>query len=62
MLEAACSMETLEKRQGLKIYCPEEIAFRLNYINAEDLKFLSETIPDKSYANYLKQIIKPDNF
>ena len=60
MLEASCYMETMEKRQGLKVYCPEEIAFRLNYITADDLQKLSDNIPDKSYANYLKEILNSD--
>lgn len=60
MLEASCYMETMEKRQGLKIYCPEEIAFRLNYITADDLQELSDNIPDKSYANYLNEILDSD--
>ncbi len=60
LLEAACYMETLEKRQGLKIYCPEEIAYRLNYISSDDLVKLSESIPDQSYASYLKNILESD--
>ena len=60
MLEASCYMETMEKRQGLKVYCPEEIAYRLHYINADDLQKLSDNIPDQSYANYLKEILNSD--
>lgn len=57
ILEASCYMETIEKRQGLKVYCPEEIAYRLKYISAEQLEKLSDEIPDKSYSNYLKEIL-----
>lgn len=60
MLEASCYMETLEKRQGLKVYCPEEIAYRLSYIDSDDLNALSKSIPDQSYANYLKDILKSE--
>ena len=60
MLEASCYMGTLEKRQGLKIYCPEEVAYRLNYIAANELWTLFNNIPDKSYTNYLKDILNPN--
>jgi glucose-1-phosphate thymidylyltransferase len=60
MLEASCFMETMEKRQGLKVYCPEEIAFRLNYITADDLQRLSDNIPDKLYSNYLNDILNSE--
>ena len=62
MLEASCYVETLEKRQGLKISCPEEIAYRLKFITANELGELADNIPIKSYSNYLKHILNSDLF
>ena len=57
MLEASRFVETLESRQGLKIACPEEIAFRLGYIDAEDVARIAEPLGASSYATYLYDLI-----
>ena len=44
LFEAASFIQTVERRQGLKIACPEEIAYRLGYINAEQLEALAEPV------------------
>jgi glucose-1-phosphate thymidylyltransferase len=57
MLEASMFVETIESRQGLKIACPEEIAFRLGYIGAEDLERIAAGLGSSSYAKYLRDIV-----
>jgi glucose-1-phosphate thymidylyltransferase len=57
LLEASTFIETIEKRQGLKVACPEEIAYRLSWISAEDLMRLAEPLKKNSYGRYLYQIL-----
>ena len=57
LLEASSFIETLEKRQGLKISCPEEIAWRQGLISDEQLKALAEPLMKSGYGQYLLQII-----
>lgn len=58
LLEASQFVATLEKRQGLKLACPEEIAFSKGYINVEQLLDLATRYSKSSYANYLQQIAR----
>ena len=58
LLQAATFIETLEKRQGLKISCPEEIAFRMGYINEEELLVLAEVMSKNAYGQYLKLVVE----
>jgi glucose-1-phosphate thymidylyltransferase len=53
LLQAASFIETIEKRQGLKINCPEEIAYRMGYINGEQLLKLAEPLRKSGYGEYL---------
>ncbi len=53
LLEASQYIETIERRQGLKIACPEEIAWRLGYIDAEALARLGATMAKNGYGRYL---------
>ena len=55
LLDAANFVATIERRQGLKICCPEEIAFRLGYINRIQLENLIEKLPQCAYTRYLQQ-------
>ena len=55
--EASNFVETLEKRQGLKISCLEEIAFRKGWINAEKLRELAQPMIKNQYGQYLLQLI-----
>ena len=58
MLEAAHFIETIERRQGLKISCPEEIAFRLGYIRPDQLEALARTMGNSGYGRYLIDILE----
>lgn len=56
--EASGFIETLEKRQGLKIACLEEIAYRMGFIGEEQLLAEAENLKKNSYGKYLKKLIK----
>lgn len=56
--EAASFIETLEKRQGLKIACLEEVAYRMGYINEEQLLAEAEKLQKNSYGAYLQKLVK----
>jgi len=56
LLQAANYVETIEQRQGLKISCPEEIAFRLGYIDREQLLKIAEPLKKNSYGQYLLEL------
>src|SRR5574341_45701 len=53
LLEAAHFIETIEKRQGLKVACPEEIAYRQGYIGARQLRALARPLAKSGYGEYL---------
>ena len=54
LIEAAVFVQTIEKRQGLKVACPEEIAFRMGYIDAAQLERLAAPLIKSAYGQYLK--------
>ena len=58
LLEAAHFIETIERRQGLKIACPEEIAYRMGYIDAAALERLAEPMKKNSYGQYLLEVLR----
>jgi glucose-1-phosphate thymidylyltransferase len=58
LLEAAQFIETIERRQGLKIACPEEIAFRMGYISAAQVEALAQPLAKNSYGHYLLRILR----
>jgi len=61
LLEASNFVQTIEKRQGLKIACIEEIAFENGWINEVQLKQVAEPMKSTSYGQYLLKLIKGDN-
>lgn len=58
LLEAASFIATLQKRQGLQVACPEEIAFRQGWINAEQLLRLADPLKKNGYGQYLLNLLK----
>jgi len=62
LLEASMFIQTIEKRQGLKIMCPEEIAYRNGYIDAEQLERLAQTLIKSGYGSYLMNILSETIF
>ncbi len=62
LLEAANFIHTIEHRQGLKIACPEEIAYRQGWITAQQLEAMAARIGKSSYAVYLKRLLKEQPF
>lgn len=58
LMEASSFVQTIEKRQGLKIACPEEIAFRNQWIDAEQLKRLAAPMKKNDYGSYLHRLIE----
>lgn len=57
LLDAANFIRVLEERQGLKIACPEEIAYRQNFIDAAQLEQLAESLNNSGYGQYLLQLL-----
>jgi glucose-1-phosphate thymidylyltransferase len=57
LLEAGHFIETIEKRQGLKVACPEEIAFRRGYVSARQLRALARPLAKSGYGEYLLRIL-----
>ena len=62
LLDAAQFIATIEKRQGLKVACPEEIAFRKGYISPVQLEALAQPLRKSSYGEYLMHILNDKVF
>ena len=58
LLAASMFIETIEKRQGLKVACPEEIAFFMDYITAAELEELAAAIGNSPYGAYLRDVLR----
>jgi glucose-1-phosphate thymidylyltransferase len=60
LLEACTFIETIEKRQGLKVACIEEIAYRMGYIDADQVRELAKPLAKNGYGQYLLEVIAED--
>lgn len=60
LLEASSFIETIEKRQGLKVACLEEVAYRLGYIDGAQLRALAEPLAKNDYGCYLQRLLEED--
>jgi glucose-1-phosphate thymidylyltransferase len=58
LLEASMFIHTIEKRQGLKVACPEEIVYRLGYIDGDQLRALTAKIARSTYGQYLLRVLE----
>ena len=58
LLDASHFVETVEKRQGYKIACLEEIAYNNNWLTKEDIRFLAKKLTKTDYGKYLLELIK----
>jgi glucose-1-phosphate thymidylyltransferase len=57
LLEAAQFIETIERRQGLKIACPEEVAYRMGFIDGAQLEALARPLDKSGYGEYLRRVL-----
>jgi glucose-1-phosphate thymidylyltransferase len=61
LMEASMFIETIEKRQGLKVACIEEIAYSMGYINSDQLISLAKPLNKSNYGQYLFDLVKEDS-
>lgn len=62
LLEAGSFIQTIEKRQGLKVACPEEIAYRMGFIDADQVKVMAKKYAKNGYGQYLTQMLTEQVF
>jgi glucose-1-phosphate thymidylyltransferase len=60
LLQAANFIQAIEERQGLKVACIEEIAFRLGYISAGDVERRAEAMANTPYGDYLRRVLEQE--
>jgi glucose-1-phosphate thymidylyltransferase len=57
LLQASCFIQTIQERQGFKVACVEEIAYRLGYIEGERLRALAQEMVKNEYGQYLLEVL-----
>jgi glucose-1-phosphate thymidylyltransferase len=62
LLQASSFIHAIEQRQGLKVACPEEVAFKMGFISAGDVLRLAETLNASEYGSYLRRMIEEEAF
>lgn len=60
LLQAGLFIETIEQRQGIKIACPEEVAYQMSFISYEELQLLTDRMPATLYKEYLNRILEEE--
>ena len=60
LLQASMFIETIEKRQGLQVACPEEVAYRMGWLTSSQLETLATGIGNNTYARYLRELLRED--
>ena len=60
-MQAGQFVQVIEERQGLRIGCIEEVAYRMGYINKEQLKAVAQPLLKSGYGNYLMKMIEQNN-
>ncbi len=60
LLQASTFIQAIEQRQGLKVACPEEVAWSMGYITAEDLLRQAEAMRNNEYGQYLRSLIEEE--
>jgi glucose-1-phosphate thymidylyltransferase len=58
LLQAATFVQTLEERQGMMISCPEEIAYRMGFIDRPQLRQLAQAMAQNAYGQYLLRLVE----
>ena len=61
LLQASIFVQTIEERQGLKVACPEEVAFRMGYISHAQLSALADEMKHNQYGEYLSRILDEEH-
>jgi glucose-1-phosphate thymidylyltransferase len=57
LMQASNFMETIEQRQGLKVCCPEEVAWEQGWISSEQVRVLGESMANNGYGRYLLELV-----
>ena len=60
LLQASTFIQAIEERQGLKVACPEEVAYRMGYITGDDVLRMGRAMAKNQYGEYLRQIVEED--
>jgi glucose-1-phosphate thymidylyltransferase len=61
LLQASTFIQAIEERQGLKVACPEEVAYRMGYIGAQDVLRIARSMEKNQYGQYLHRIVEEDD-
>jgi len=62
LMDASLYIQAIEKRQGLMIACPEEIAYRSGYVSAADIEKIANSMKNSGYGAYLLQLLRDKVF
>ncbi len=60
LLQASTFIQAIEERQGLKVACPEEVAYRMGYVSADAVLEMASSMGKNQYAQYLRQLIEDE--